>query len=183
MKYFFGFLASVGLIIAVFILIVHGFSGGPKTPTTAPLTDYTNTNVQMRFTIDGPINADQSHRAVRITIDQNQAMIQLLNGYGQSVADQHTYSSNTTAYGNFLRALDLVGFTHGTTTATTQDERGYCPSGSRYNFDIVDGANVKQHFWNTSCGGAGNFRGNTKAVTTLFEAQIPDFGNLNYKLN
>ena len=183
MKYFFGFLASVGLIIAVFILIVHGFSGGPKAPAAAPLTDYANTSVQVRFTMDGPVNADQSHKAFRITVEQNQTMIQLLDGYGQSVADQHTYVSNSTAYGNFLRAIDLAGFTHGNTATSTQDERGYCPNANRYDFDIVDGSNIKQHFWSTSCGGAGNFKGNTQEVINLFEAQIPDYANLNYQLN
>lgn len=176
MKYFFGFLASIGLIVFVFILIIRGFSGGgSKKNVPAPLTDYTNTSVQMQYTIDGVINADQEHQALRITVDQNEAKIEVLRGYTPAIADTKTYPSNSDAYGAFLRALDVAGYTKGNSDSSKKDERGYCPNGFRYSFDIIDGSSTKQHYWTTSCGG-GTSKGNSNVIRSLFQQQIPDYG-------
>ncbi len=176
MKYFFGFLASIGLIVFVFILIIRGFSGsGSKKNIPAPLVDYANTSVQMQYTIDGQINADQEHEALRITVDQNESKIEVLKGYTQAVAETKTYPSNQDAYGTFLRALDVAGYTKGNSDSAKKDERGFCPNGFRYNFDIVDGSSNKQHYWATSCG-QGTSKGNTNTIRSLFQQQIPDYG-------
>lgn len=181
MKYFFGFLASIGLIVFVFILIMRGFSGGnAKKNIPAPLTDYTSTSVLMQYTMDGPINADQEHKALRITVGQDQTKIELLQGYTQAVSETKTYENNQDAYGAFLRALDVAGYTKGNTDSSKKDQRGYCPTGYRYSYDIVDGSNTKQHFWATSCGGQGTFKGNVNQVRNLFQSQIPNFGSSDF---
>lgn len=183
MKYFLGFLASIGLIVFVFILIVRGFTGsGSKKAPVTPLTDYANTSVQMEYTMDGPINADQSHKAVRITVGQNQVSIETLTGYDQTVAQTKTYDNNQASYSTFLRALDIAGYSKGNPDKSKKDERGYCPTGTRYSYDIVDGSDTKQHFWSASCSSPGTFKGNVSQIRVLFQAQIPDYDSSQYSV-
>lgn len=185
MKYFFGFLASIGLIIFVIVLIVRGFTGGTKDdkklPT--PLIEYANTSVQMQYTMNGPVVADQERKSLRITVGQDQANIEVLEGYSQNVVASRTYINNQAAYSEFLRALDIAGYTRGADDPATKDERGYCPAGFRYSFDIVDGSDQKQHYWATSCGSKqGTFKGKTPQVRALFEDQIPEYGKGDLKI-
>lgn len=183
MKYFLGFLASIGLIVLTVILIVRGFSGHHSSKNApAPLLDYANTSVEMQYTIDGPVNADQTHKALRITVGQDSTKIEDLSGYSQTVADSKMYENNQDSYAAFLRALDIAGYTKGNTAGNQKDERGYCPTGYRYSLDIVDGSDVKQHFWAGSCT-SGTFKGNVNQVINLFQAQIPDYGSGNFTIN
>jgi hypothetical protein len=188
MKYFFGFLASIGLIIFVIVLIVRGFTGGgdKNTKLPTPLSDYAHTSVQMQYIMDGPTVADQERRSLRITVGQDESSAEVLEGYNQNVIASKSYVSNDAAYGEFLRALDIAGYTKGANEESSQkntDERGFCPSGYRYSFDIIDGSSRKQHLWATSCGAKqGTFKGKTSAVRTLFEDQIPDYGKGELKL-
>jgi len=71
------------------------------------------------------------------------------------------------------RALDLAGFTKGDAKSTNTNERGYCPTGDRYIFEIVNGASDAQRYWSTSCRNSGTFKGNVAQVKQLFIAQIP----------
>jgi hypothetical protein len=182
MKYFLGFLASVGLIVFVFILIVRGFNGNSKKVTTTPLTDYANSSVEMQYTIDGPVNADQDHKSVRITVGQNEVVIETLKGYDQTVGQTQTFDNNQTSYSTFLRALDIAGYSKGNTDSSKKDERGYCPTGTRYSYDIIDGSDTKQHFWSASCSSPGTFKGNMSQVRVLFQAQIPNYDTSLYSV-
>ena len=129
--------------------------------------------------IDGPINANQDHYQLQMTVGQNQSSLILYNGYQGQVAKSYTYANNSASYGEFLRALDLAGFTQGNTSKTADnDPRGFCPEGERYTFEIVNGSQDIQRFWATSCGGQGTFNGNVVTVKNLFMAQMPDFENI-----
>ncbi len=178
MKYIVGFLITIGLIILVIVLIVRGSgpSGPPKTPID--LTKYSKTDTTMQLTIDGAINAEQTHRAVRITVGKAQASAAVIQGYQGTIGSQKAYSNNPAAYVNFLRALQIAGFTKGSNDAAVRDERGFCPNGSRFILEIVSGDQNLQHYWTTSCGGQGNFKGNINTVRSLFQNQIPDYGTL-----
>lgn len=183
MKYFIAFLASIALIIFVIVLIIRGFTGNDKkADLPTPLIDYANTSVQMQYTVAGPVTADQQRKALRITVGQDQTRIEKLEGYNEAISNQKTYENNLAAYSEFLRALDIAGYTKGVDDPSLKDERGYCPNGERYSFDIVDGGNVKQHFWSTSCGKGGNFKGKPAQVITLFQKQIPDYGKEGFTL-
>lgn len=182
MKYFLGFLASIGLIILAFVLILHGFGGNAKeTPKPTPLVDYANTSRTVELTVQGPVSADETHKAIRITVGQYAKQIEILQGYDETVAKTQSYSNTESAYAEFLRALDLNGFTRGTSTSANKDDRGYCSTGYRYIIAMRDGADEKQRFWTSSCG-RGSFAGNITVMRTLFQKQIPDYnaftGNL-----
>ena len=178
MKYFLGFLAVVGLIVLVFVLVLGGLGGGKKGPTNKPaeiiLSDYTNTATSMRLTIDGPVNANQLHRAIRITIGRDQNVIEQINGYQGTVAKKQSYNSNSQAYETFLRSLQKFNYTKGDTTPALADERGYCPGGQRYIYEIVSGVDTTERFWGSTCG-QGTFKGAGPAVRALFRAQIPNY--------
>lgn len=184
MKYFLGFLASIGLIILVFILILKGFGGKSPQVDQNPLSDYANTNALVRITVDGPIISQQQHQAYRITVGRSEARIETLQGYQYDAIETKTYENTQQGYNNFLRALDLAGFTKGDKKAANNDERGVCATGNRYIYEIINGTSEVQRYWGTSCGGAGTFKGDKEQVNRLFNRQIPtpDFSRLTSRL-
>jgi hypothetical protein len=187
MRYFLGFLVSIGLIILVFILVLRGFGGKSGPENQNPLTDYANSDSLVRMTVDGPIVADQQHQAYRITVGRSETRIETLQGYEYDAIDTTTYNNNQESFANFLRAIDLAGYAKGTVDADSQaqDERGVCANGDRFLFEIIKGTSQIQRYWSTSCGSNGTFKGNTDSVKHLFDRQIPpqDFTKLTTKLN
>jgi hypothetical protein len=173
MKFIIGFLIAIGLLVFVFVLIFRGGSSHTAA-TSTPLIDYANTSTEMEMTIEGPVTADQNHKELQINIGDNESTIEVFQGYEQTLLQSKTYANNSTAYADFLKALQLAGFTLGNSNKALADERGYCSSGQRYVFTIEDGNDQKQRFWSSSCG-EGTFKGNTSLVNTLFQAQIPDY--------
>jgi len=185
MKYFFGFLAAVGLIVFVVVLIIRGFTGGSsKTSKNAiQLATYASTDVSVQMTVDGPITADQNHFGYRITVASSGNTIDLLQGYQNTVTSTKTYANNSDSYVQFLRAIDLLGYGKGTSDPKKQDSRGVCPDGKHFRFKILSGTgNEIQNYWTTSCGG-GNFGGKREPIRQLFSSQIPDFDTLTNKLD
>jgi hypothetical protein len=172
MRYFLGFLAAIGLIVVVFILILRGFSD--RTPAAQiELLDYVKTDTAVQLTVDGPVTAEQTHQRYRITVDRYFSSIETMQGYEGKRTDFRTYPSNETAYANFLRSLELVGFIKGNTDPLRADERGQCPDGSRYIYEIVSDNRKIQRFWSTSCG-RGTYGGNAAQTRQLFLRQIPE---------
>lgn len=181
MKYIFGFVAVILIVLITLVLIWRGLMGGGGAPAEepAPLTDYAFTTTAMRLTIDGEINADEEHSAVRITLSRSENRVEILEGYDYAMTDSRSYASNQEAYGNYLRALDLMGFTEGADSEEMADERGVCPTGERYTYEIVDGTDVKQRYWSTSCRTSdGTFLGESREVQKFFRALIPDYRDL-----
>ena len=176
MRYFFGFLAAVALVVVVFILIVRGFGGRNRSLETN-LADYAKTETVMRMTVEGKVNADQDHRSATVTVGRSSNAINLIQGYEGNVLQTKTYESNENAYATFLRALQLQGYDKGNDNPDRQDSRGQCPTGKVYTFEIITGSAIVQKFWTTSCGG-GTFKGNASVVRTLFRAQIPDYSDV-----
>jgi hypothetical protein len=179
MKYFFGFLITIGLVIIVFIMIVKGFSGDSKKVVPTPLSSYAGTSTVVRFTVSGPIVGDDQFNSYQITVGREQTAFETRQGYEAQPINQRTYENNQEAYVNFLRALDFAGFTRGDKKAS-KDERGTCANGRRYVMEIRSGESDKQRFWATTCRGQGSFGGNVEEVRRLFNAQIPaiDFSKL-----
>lgn len=183
MRYFIGFLITIGLIILLIVLLLTG-GGSPKKPkTTKALADYATSDAVVRLSIDGPINADQNHQAVRITVGQSDTTYQQIQGYEGTVVNQQTYANNTSAYSNFLYALGHAGFTKGDPSKTLANEKGYCPLGSRYIFELIDGDHTVQRYWATSCGKPATYKGNANLTLTLFKAQVPGYADLTQDLN
>jgi len=177
MRYFLGFLAVIALIVLVFILVLRGLSGPRQSNVQTLLTDYSETETVMQLTIDGAVKSDQEHRAVRITIGRDQNMIETIQGYQGHVLKSQTYPNNEDSYYVFLRAIQLLGYTKGDPDTAKSDERGVCPLGRRYIFEVVTGSASVQRYWSTSCG-RGTFKGVPGNTRKLFQLQIPDYGKL-----
>jgi hypothetical protein len=178
MKFLIGFLVTIGLLIVVFILIFRGV--GNKNETTAQqinLVDYATTSKIVQMTEKGPVNANQEHDEVRITVTNMESSIEVFKGYEGNLVKTQTYPNNSQAYADFLRALQLAGYTKGNKDSKVADERGYCATGTRYIFSIKDGDNSIQRLWSSSCN-VGSFKGKTSAVEALFQAQIPDYNTV-----
>lgn len=177
MRYIVGFLIAIGLIVLLFVWIFHGGSGTPKTSQPQLIT-YANTGTVMQYTDDYSVVADQQHREVVITVGRDQTTFSVLGGYQNQVLRTQTYGNTEASYAVFLQALQHENFNNGNTSnKALQDERGYCPEGHRYIFEVTDGSTVKQRLWTSSCG-IGTFKGQTDTVRNLFRKQIPDYDTL-----
>lgn len=184
MRYFIGFLITIGLIILLVVLLFTGGGGGSKKPKTPKsLADYASSNSVVRMTIDGPINADQDHQAITITVGQDDTTYEQIQGYQGTVVNQQSFANNQNAYSNFLYALGHAGFTKGDNSKALANEKGYCPLGNRYVFELINDGSTIERYWATSCGKPKTYLGNTNLTITLFQAQVPGYTNLTENLN
>lgn len=179
MRYFVGFIITIGLIVALILLLV-GHGGGGKVPETKqPLVSYADTATVVRETIDEKVNDVASHRQIQITVGRDNTTFELHKGYDGEVIHSQTYPMTTSSYGSFLKALQHAGFTDGNSDDSLKDERGYCPLGKRYVFEVLDGGNDIERYWTTSCNSSPKtFNGKTSTVLTLFRLQVPDYDKL-----
>ncbi|HWB39119.1 MAG TPA: hypothetical protein VG604_02640 [Candidatus Saccharimonadales bacterium] len=185
MRYFFGFLVAVGLIIFIIVLMFGG--GGSHQPITPsnikPLDSYAGTDAEVSMTITGPVIADQDHKSLRITVGTNSVVYQQFDGYDGKVVNSKVFHNSEASYRTFLRALAYVGFANGNNDKSLQNESGRCSLGKIFSFDMRDDGNHLEHYWITSCGGPKTFLGNSIATISLFEAQVPNYGSLTSNLN
>ncbi len=174
----------VVLLFLLGLLIFRG-SGSPKNvktnKTTANLpksiSQYNNDSSYVRLTIDGPVNADQNHRMIRITVAQDQNNLDIFQGYQYTSLGTYGFGSNKDAYNDFLYALQNGGFDK-TLDRRSANYYGMCPQGSRYIFEVFDNQERISQRWSASCGNMGNFGGRTALMLSLFKAQIPDYSKL-----
>lgn len=186
MKYFIGTVIIIFLIlIGAVILVSRSHNGNGSSTNSAKgkdtavtLTDYARSGTRVIFTTDGIINGDDKHRAIRITVSGSLREIEILQGYDGKVINSQTYDNDSSAYDVFLHALNTANFTSEVKNAKPADEKGSCPTGLRYYYDLKDGGDTVKHLWSTSCGGIGNFGGSPSLTRQLFRQQIPDYGKL-----
>jgi hypothetical protein len=176
MKYILGFFVTILLLIILVMLLVFGGDDKKSVPNTSKsLASYSNTEAITRLTIDGPINAPESHRASRITVSQNQTTLEQLRGYDGEILETKTYTNTQTSYLSFLRALELAGYTKGNLSESLENDRGYCPLGTRYIFELQEKGRQLQRFWATTCKGPKSYEGNTSLTVRLFKNQVPNY--------
>ncbi len=175
------------LVVVLVILLGLLLFGGNKKPENSnkavtskvtvaskKISDYNSSNSFVRLTIDGPVNADQIHRMIRITIAQDQNNLDTYRGYQYAPINSAIYANNTNAYKDFLFALQNGGF--GIDRKTNQpNDAGMCPLGSRYIFEVFDSNKQVSRRWSSTCGNLGSFGGKTSLMLSLFKAQIPDY--------
>ncbi len=181
MRYFIGFLLSIGVVVVAFILILHIFSGG-SSKKTSPLINYANTDTTVQFTELGPYVDDQHFNGFRINVGASETVMQTLQGYNETITNTQTFNSNQTGFADFLAALDVAGFQKGNTSASKADSRGYCATGDTYVFELLTDGGTSERWWWTSCG-EGNFQGNPSHVMNLFKQQVPNFEQLTSTLS
>lgn len=184
MRFIIGALVAIGAFILLIVIIIKLIFGGGGTPQQQlDLNNYANTATEMQLTVDGPVNAAQNHRQIQITVGRDENTIEIIRGYQDDVINRKSYASSADAYNAFLHALTIVGYNQGS-NAKVGSQLGHCPLGQRYIFAVInpDGKEI-QHYWATSCGGSGNYKGSVDTTLSLFQAQIPDFDDLTSNLD
>lgn len=182
MRYFFGFLVFLLLIILGLIFIFRGSGDKPKpaanAPIVLPLPQYANTNASVSMTLDGRVNGEDAHRAIRITVSRDQRTVETIQGYNGRVIDSHTQANNVGAYEVFLRSINNSGFMSRIKNAKVpEDPKGQCPAGFRTIFMLDKDTKPLSSLWTSDCG-IGNFAGNLDLLQELFRMQITDYDNL-----
>lgn len=177
-RYIIFVLVIIGLIWLIVLLFQSIFSRpeGPSTVQTdiPELSTYADGGATSSMTIQGPINANSDHYAVRITVDRTQSKIEVMTGYNSQVTAQQAYANSSEGYRQFLSALDRLDFTKGNDDPELQNSAGACPFGKRYIYTLGTSSEQVVNLWTTSCSPAGGtLEGNRSQIRNLFLAQIP----------
>lgn len=166
-------LIGLGLIVLIFVLIVKGFSSGNTTPVKpVDLAKFSSTDAVSQLIIDGPVVINQEHRTIRVSVSQTESRIEIVQGYDGDVIESQSFPNTQSSYAVFLQSLAHLDFSSGSTTSSLNDERGYCPNGNRYIYQLKQEDKTVLRFWSTSCG-QGTFGGKRAEVRALFRNQIP----------
>lgn len=186
-RYIIGFLAFIGLGILLTVLLIGGGSNNKvqQHATTKPklLYDYANTSAEVKMVIDGPIVSPEKHNSVVVTVGQNSANFELIQGYDGNVISSKSYNNTENSYRNFLYAIYYAGFSDGVKSNVSSDI-GLCASSDRYDFYLINGSRILKHYWTTNCGGdPRTFGGLLNTVISLFRKQIPDYNQLSQQAN
>jgi hypothetical protein len=185
MRFIFGFIGVFLLILIGLILILGG--GGKKkttnptnTPVVMPLPDYAPTDAYVTMTMDGRVNGDDIHRAIKITVSRDQRVLDIIQGYSGHVIDSHSFANNEEAYNVFLHALNNSGFTAKRKGANlTADFTGICPTGTRTIFSLNQSVDVLIQRWTTNCDNTpGTLGTDASPLIDLFQAQITGYSDL-----
>lgn len=181
MRYILGVLGVILVAFVAIILITSrgsdttGSANSPKKPAGVSLFDYDNGESAVKMTIQGRLVGEDRRQAARVTVTQSQRKIELLSGYEENVAKSETFANTPAAYSTFLRALNNANYTK-KRKVVTDDERGTCPTGNRYIYELTKGTEKVQRLWATSCAsGDGTFAGSGSLIRGMFRDQIPDY--------
>lgn len=182
MRYFFGFLVFILLIIVGLILIFRGSGDKPQTtnkpPVILPLPQYATTNAAVSMTLDGRVNGEDLHRAIRITVNRDVRTVETIQGYSGRVIDSRSQPNNSDAYEVFLRSINNSGFmTRLKNAKVPEDPSGQCPTGFRTIFILEKDTKPLSNLWTSDCG-VGNFGGNLDLIQELFRLQITNYEDL-----
>lgn len=182
MRYFFGFLVFLLLIVLGIIFIFRGGKDAPKPATNAPvilpLPQYATTNAAVSMTLDGRVNGEDAHRAIRITVNRDARTVETIQGYSGRVIDSHSQPNNSDAYEVFLRSINNSGFmTRLKNAKVPDDSSGQCPAGFRTIFILDKDTKPLSNLWTSDCG-LGNFGGNLDLLQELFRMQITNYDDL-----
>lgn len=168
----------IALLIFLIALLVFGRPDQAPVVPTKDLASFSSTDAQVSFRNDGRINAASEHRQIQITVDRKYVVYKQIAGYDGQVAMSRRFANTQNAYNVFLSALGHAGFTRRNEDKALANEKGYCPLGQRYIFEMNEGAQQLQRSWATSCGEPKTFLGNLQTTISLFQAQVPNYSSL-----
>lgn len=182
MKYILGVLA---VIIVLFASIFWIVTSGPDDPRPevagdqpVELTDYADSGATAIYHVSGEIIAEELHREVRISVNRNQRVFELLSGYDGNVIRRATFSNTGDAFNEFIYAIDLAGFAN-EQEARYESMSGVCPKGERTEYILQENNEELSRTWSSSCRRAdGTLAGDRGLIEDLFEDQIPEYRDL-----
>lgn len=175
-----GILAIIVVIVAAIVLTVTRDSTprSQQGSSTVNITDYIDKPSTVEYTIEGDLNAEEDHRAIRISINRNMRTVEVLSGYNKTVIKTQSYPNTQAAYDEFMYGLKNAGFTR-QQEAEFSNDNGVCPLGTRYIYKLRDDNGEVLRLWSTSCRRKdGSMGGNTDLIRRLFQKQIPNYGEV-----
>lgn len=176
-RFFLLSLVVIALLVFGIIFIIRGGSDRDTVVDTGvnltELADEGRGTVE--FNMEGPINAQEDHRTIRMTVNSNVRLIEIISGYEGQVISSQSYANNGEAYSEFLAALTRAGFNRERTRDDISSD-AVCPTGNRTHYRVIDG-DVKQNSWSASCVD-GTFNGNVSLTQRLFQAQFPNYSQI-----
>lgn len=173
---------SVALLVSLARALL--FSGSKDTTTDSDDISLvesallsTSDNRSVRLTVRGQIVADENFRSYRITISPSSRSMQSFRGYLDTVIRSKSYNNNTTAYDEFVHALEKANLIKGATELTngSSDVRGVCAAGRVYEFELLKDDEVVESIWTSTCSKSqGTLDASYAQLAGLFKLQIPD---------
>lgn len=191
MKFFFGLLAFLAAVIVVVLLVVGLFksfngndNGNLISTSTYSLSDKTAVDTVARYTVRGPVVADEDYRQVRITISKNSRSVEVLKGYAGVVEKVSTLSNTPDAYTAFLGALSAAEFSDRREGGSSVDPSTTCVTSTKFFYELTLASEKKVDTWTSSCSFKdGNYGGNALGTAQIFKAQIPTYDQLTNGVN
>ncbi len=178
------FIIFFAVIAALIFFGVLLFSGGDDSDTETrergiDLQSYLDRNITVRMTQGGRIVGNDEYREVRVSVNRNERRLELIRGYQSEVYQTQSFNNNGSAFEAFLLALNSQGFGNEREAADALDERGACPRGRRFVFEVFEGEQLISRQWAVSCSSReGTLAGNRSGIQRLFEDQITDYRQL-----
>lgn len=169
--------------IFLLVRLISGNLGGndnkkENTAIVQKVNDLSDSGRKVTYTVYGRVLGEENRRTIRITVSDNERLLEVLGGYDESIVRSERTSNKSSAFENFLLALETANYTRRDTSIKT-DDRGLCPLGNRYVFEAEYEDTSSMRSFSNSCGTKGvSFKGNRLTVDTLFKAQIPRYTEL-----
>lgn len=168
--------AGIVLVVIVLFLLIRALLV-PGKPAPSQLTDpliNTSNDRGVQMVVRGPIVASENARSYEVDVTPTSRAVTEFTGYDGTVLSKQVYPNSTSAYEQFVYALDKAGMTNERNTSDT-DTRGVCATGRLYSFSLEQDTTVENTLWTSSCTDAkGTLDSGALYLQRLFDAQIPD---------
>jgi len=181
------------LVIIALLVVIGGvvwvgrtLLGGDVKPTEAnagqKLLDEPTDMMGVRMSVRGPVNANEIHYSIIMTITASERRLTTYRGYNGSIIHDERLDNNMAAFRDLAAALSRAGFMH--ENGRDEPEEGVCATGQLIYFEVFEYVKNDQDetveksvkkLWTTECEKiTGNFAGLLINVVDLFKAQIPN---------
>ena len=178
-------IVTVVVVIAILVTLVRSLLNPNRNTETQQQTPEQSLESKIknqdsirsvRWTVRGPIVADEEFKSYRITISPTSRSFVTYSGYLDKVIDKKEYANNSNAYEQFTYALIKANI-QAADKKTHDDIRGVCATkGLAYVFETRDGDNTDTNLWTSTCKDSpGTLNADTLKLQALFVNQIPNF--------
>ncbi|MGH7218644.1 MAG: hypothetical protein ACREGE_04350 [Candidatus Microsaccharimonas sp.] len=186
-------LTIIIIIVAIAGLVALGrliFSGGGSSNSAEQidmsqqnLLD-TTANRAVSMTVRGPIVADEDFRSYRIIVSPSSRTFEAFTGYLDQSTARQVLPNNTSAYSQFVNALDKANLVKGTPFEGDKNNvLGICATGKVYEFKVLNGETADEMLWTSTCSGSsGSLRASVAQLSRLFLDQIPEGSDITASL-
>lgn len=170
-------------IAALVSLVRFIFFPDISTKTTKPDNEIsreallnTSADRAVSLTTRGPIVADESFKSYTFKITPANRSLTLYKGYSNNPVKVVSLPNNTSAYAQFVHALDKANMVKGVELkGDSNDLRGICATGNVFEYQTLKSDVVQKGLWTSTCSGSrGSLNASSEQLTNLFMAQIPN---------